>query len=270
MSVATHDHESGIDDHTVIGRALAILDVVTDATQPVALAELSRATGIPKPSALRIANALVARRMLARVGPGYAPGTRLASQAARAAGGCTDLAAQPHLQELSARSRCAVAWFARFDGAEIRLAAASLDSTVPATMRPDNWPTARRLGDRFVFTMLGKAFLAEHPERVPSLLTRPLAPLTPMSQASPRRILEALDRYRESGYAIEAEQVRLGWACAVGRVTDGSGHVVGAVGLTAPWSAIARPSVRADLLRCGEAISAEFHTDTRAIIPTNR
>jgi DNA-binding IclR family transcriptional regulator len=66
-----------VDDGTVLGRALAVINAVAECGPHVALAELSTVTGIPKPTALRIATSLVARQLLTRTARGYALGPEL-------------------------------------------------------------------------------------------------------------------------------------------------------------------------------------------------
>jgi len=63
--------------HTVVGRALAVLEVVAECGTDITLAELARVDRhIPKPSTLRVASNLVARRLLRRTTHGYALGSR--------------------------------------------------------------------------------------------------------------------------------------------------------------------------------------------------
>ncbi|MEV6984738.1 helix-turn-helix domain-containing protein [Sphaerisporangium sp. NPDC051017] len=74
-----------MDDRTVTGRAAAILDAVA-AGDPMTLAELTRAVGIPKPTVRRIAADLMSRRLLARCADGrYRLGVHLLELGVRAA-----------------------------------------------------------------------------------------------------------------------------------------------------------------------------------------
>ena len=66
-----------LDDHTVIGRALAVIEAVIACGSTATLADLARLTGIPKPTALRIASDLVQRRLLRRNPNGYSLGPEL-------------------------------------------------------------------------------------------------------------------------------------------------------------------------------------------------
>jgi DNA-binding IclR family transcriptional regulator len=65
------------DDHTVLGRALAVINAVAEHGPHVRLAELAAVTGIPKPTALRIANSLADRQLLTRTDGGYALGPEI-------------------------------------------------------------------------------------------------------------------------------------------------------------------------------------------------
>src|SRR5690242_2602799 len=66
-----------VDDGTVMGRALSVIDAVAEYGANVTLAELATATGIPKPTVFRIAASLVARNLLNRTARGYALGPEL-------------------------------------------------------------------------------------------------------------------------------------------------------------------------------------------------
>ena len=56
-----------MDDGTVLGRALLVLDACLCTSQVASLAELTSATGLPKPTVYRLAEQLVRRRLLDRV-----------------------------------------------------------------------------------------------------------------------------------------------------------------------------------------------------------
>ena len=48
-----------VDDRTVVGRALTVLEAVAELGPAATLADVAKLTGIPKPTALRIATNLV-------------------------------------------------------------------------------------------------------------------------------------------------------------------------------------------------------------------
>jgi DNA-binding IclR family transcriptional regulator len=86
-----------MDDHTVTGRVLAVLETVAAHDRPMSPAELTRAVAIPRPTVRRIATDLCGRRMLRQgVDGGYllGPGMRAASQSG------LRQAATPNMQDL--------------------------------------------------------------------------------------------------------------------------------------------------------------------------
>src|SRR6478735_1293386 len=71
------------DESSAALRALTLLEQVARSSQPVSLAELTEATGLPKPSVLRILSRLVDAGMLLRepAGKSYVSGPRLGALA---------------------------------------------------------------------------------------------------------------------------------------------------------------------------------------------
>ncbi|WP_446219963.1 helix-turn-helix domain-containing protein [Micromonospora sp. IBHARD004] len=69
-----------MDDHTVTGRVMAVLEAVGALEEAATLAALTRHTGIPKPTVRRIAADLVARKILNRDATGYLWGSKTASR----------------------------------------------------------------------------------------------------------------------------------------------------------------------------------------------
>src|SRR5882757_1619212 len=96
----------GMDDNTVAGRVVAVLDAVAELGGSVSLAALTRSTGIPKPTVRRIAADLVARHLLEHCENGYRLGQRLLELGMSAAEqhGLRNAAA-PYLQDLFARTK---------------------------------------------------------------------------------------------------------------------------------------------------------------------
>jgi len=121
----------GEDDKTVVGRVAAILDAVAEASAPVPLAELTRLTGIPKPTVRRIAASLVARGILGRTEAGYVPGGKMLRYGLHAMSRHpVALAVQPYLQDLHQRSMGEMAWFATAEAGELTVAVL-LDASRP-------------------------------------------------------------------------------------------------------------------------------------------
>lgn len=98
-----------VDDGTVVGRALAVIDAVAEYGANVTLAQLATATGIPKPTVFRITASLIARDLLKRTKRGYALGPGLSRLGEKASLQIEFERYIPVLEELHA-SHGGVAW----------------------------------------------------------------------------------------------------------------------------------------------------------------
>ncbi|MBF6170217.1 IclR family transcriptional regulator [Nocardia blacklockiae] len=247
------------DDHTVIGRAVAILDVVTDAAGPLPLAVLTRRTGIPKATVRRIANDLVERDMLARTPDGYTAGQRLIQQGLQSAyqNGRT-LAVQPYLQDLHLHSRGELAWFATLNGGELTMAGAAFGRPHIATMRVSWWPGMAALGPSMVLLASGRLQLAHQPERAEAVLASGWRPLTRYSVVDRRRMRDLLTRARETGFAREDEQSVLGWSCLATVLRDRDGALVGALGITGRGPHLEARGLPGELRRAARSLEVEL------------
>ncbi|WP_328315977.1 IclR family transcriptional regulator [Streptomyces sp. NBC_00388] len=82
---------------------------------------------------------------------------------------------------------------------------------------------------------LGKAIAAFSPaERRRQLLKGPLVALTGRTVTDPAELAAQLDEVRNTGYAVEAQELTLGDAGIAAPVIDRTGVAVGAVGLVGP------------------------------------
>lgn len=221
-----------VDDHTVIGRTVAILDVISRSDGPVPLAELTRRTCMPKSTVRRIANALVKHQMLISAPDGYLTGGRLIGHRMRATRNVDhSLIVQPYLQELHQRSRGELAWFATVENGELMLAGAVFDRSFGPVVTRRCWPTFASLGSSLVLTAVGRLQVAHNPEQAERVLSTEIRPLTRYSLTDHRKHEALLDRTRDTGVATEAEQVLLGWSCSAAAVRDAQGAMVAAIGL---------------------------------------
>ena len=226
-----------MDDHTVIGRAMAIIDATLDADQPISLAQLSRLTQIPKPTVRRIANTLAGRGLLTRNAVGYAPGQRLITAGNRAAErqGIRMVSA-PYLQELFERAGGFI-WLIETTSLDhLTLVTSVYDHT--AVLYSNDWP--RNFDEPgIIASALGQVVLAGHPDRVEGLLQRGIPRLTRHTPIQPRHVLAALARATSEGLAVEHEQMLLGWSClAIPVAGPGADHaVLGVVDRTARFDA---------------------------------
>lgn len=74
-----------MDDHTVVGGVLSVIDAVADRGRYVSFAELVAVTGIPAPTLFRIAATRVARNLLRRTDRCLAVGPELSHLGEKAA-----------------------------------------------------------------------------------------------------------------------------------------------------------------------------------------
>lgn len=226
----------GMDDHTVIGRALAIIEVTLGADGPISLADLSRLTRIPKPTVRRMAINLTGRGLLTKEDDGYRAGPQLDVLGARAAER-QDIRriSTPPLQELFQRSG-GVVWLIELKQFEqLALVSAVFDrSSLPYS---NDWP--RNLHNASIMaTALGQVVLADHPDRVEVHLQHGIPRLTPRTVTQPGRLLGAIARAIGEGLAVEHEQVRLGWSCLAVPIKgpDSASAVLGVVDRTSRFN----------------------------------
>lgn len=230
-----------IDDHTVIGRAITILDVVVQSDGAVSLAALTRRTGLPKSTVRRIAGDLTDKQMLRGTPAGYLPGHRLVHQGLRATGmhGIAGTV-QPYLQDLHHRSRGELAWYATVDAGELVIATAVFGHAYGDIVGRGRWPNMSILGSSIVLTAAGRLQVAHHPEQAERILYTGCRPLTRYSITDRPKLKYLLDQARDTGLATEAEQVMNGWSCSAAAIYDTNGVMTGALGLIGRNSDYAR------------------------------
>jgi len=250
-----------VDDHTVVGRAVAILDAVVEGTAPIPLAALTRRTGIPKQTVRRIADDLVARGMLERVSEGYLPGERLIHHglvSAHRHGFAVTV--QPYLRDLHLRTRGQAAWLATRREGELILVGAAFGRPYMAPMAKSWFPTMSKLGPSMVLLAAGMIEVAHQPEVADRVLRGGWEPLTPNSITDARRMRCILDEVRDTGFAHEIEQAELGLTCMAAAMRDSSGQLVGAVGLTGRREGMRGPVLRNTLQRSAESLLRDLRS----------
>ncbi|MEU6410063.1 helix-turn-helix domain-containing protein [Microbispora sp. NPDC046933] len=247
-----------VDDGTVVGRVAAILDAVASASGPLPLAELTRRTGIPKPTVRRIAASLVSRGLLNRADDGYVPGGTLARYGLHAlARHPAALAAQPVLADLRQRAPGGIAWLSTVHGGALTLTGATCGREHHAAIRA-RWPTAELIGSSVVLVAGCRLEIAHQPERAARILSAGWRRLTPYSVTDPRRMRSLLAEARDTGVAREDEQTRLGWSCLAAVLRGPGGAVTGILGIAGRTGSLAAPALRAALVRQAADLEAEL------------
>jgi DNA-binding IclR family transcriptional regulator len=200
-----------VDDHTMVGRALAVLEAVAECGPNTSLGDLAKFTGIPKPTALRIANDLVQRRVMKRTPYGYALGPEL-SRLGETASLHRDFDRYlPVLEELRA-AHGGVAWLT---------AGRDLVNLQPVVMVCDTGLSVSRVGGpmpgsvaMLINTAGGHLVLAHQPHLLESVARKGMSPSTPGSLREVNQLFASVNRARQDGVAIESEQSAQGWSCA--------------------------------------------------------
>lgn len=250
-----------VDDKTVVGRATAILDVVAGARAPLMLAELTRRTGIPKPTVRRIAASLAERGLLDRTARGYVPGERLRRYGMLAASRSpATLIVQPYVQDLYQYVRGEVAWFASAGDGELTAVSTAFGKAHVETMRTSPWPPGDLLGPSVVLLASGRLEVAHQPERAERILASGWGRMTRYSVTDPRRMRNLLAAARDTRFAQEDEQCRLGWSCMASLLLAADGTMIGALGVTGRTAAITSRGLRGVLVRSADVLEGELRS----------
>lgn len=243
------------DDHTMVGRVVAITDAVAAANEPLSLAALTRATGLPKPTVRRIANDLVRHQILESTPEGYGLGTRVAFYGLRAVSEKElSVLAPPHLRDLSLRARGEVSWCGEFFGDEVVFRQLSFGHEYREALRTQTWPSASLLGSSIALTAAGRLQAAFDPELSEQLEHTGCQPLTRYSATTPRELRVLLEEARATGLAYEREQVTLGWSCVAAAIVDADDQLRGVVGITGRSSTAAQRSMQRALITAADSI----------------
>jgi DNA-binding IclR family transcriptional regulator len=234
---------------------LAILDLYSADERVLSVGEIGRRLGVHKSSASRLAATLGAAGYLEAAGaPGrYRLGTKLLGLAALVADGdALPRIAVPILERIVQRTG-ETGHVAVLDGTE---------SVTVAVV--DGWQSVRmhsRVGKRSPAhaTAIGKALLSGLPDDEVRARygDRALERRTPRTIRSAGSLLEHLAEARAEGWAADAEELETGLRCVAAPVTDHTGAVVAAVGLSGPAGRLT-PAVTARLGRDLRATAAEI------------
>jgi DNA-binding IclR family transcriptional regulator len=213
-----------------ITRASRILAALEESPGGLSLAQIAQRVELPRSTVHRIVKALTTERFLVPVSAagGVRLGPRLAGLASAALG---ELRQQirPHLERLSEQVN-----------ETVDLAVLDRDHVIfiDQVAAPHRLQAVSAVGARFPAhcTANGKALLAElPPDQVRALLPARLARLTPNTITNRSKLMEQLDRIRQTGTAFDDQEHTAG-ICAIGQtIPDGAG---GRAALTIPLPAL--------------------------------
>ena len=227
-TVGTDDDDRALT--TSLHKALAVLEAVGQANIPPRTAEVALQVGIPRPTAYRIVQTLIAEGYLAQ----DAQSNRLSIglSALQLSASLLDrnrlrLESLPHLQSL-----------ANIAGARANLGILHRNQVLYlAGVEKPSLPTIYTRFGKLApahCCSLGKAILAYLPEtEVQSLLAvQRLTAQTPHTITSAVRFIEELETVRRNGYAFDSEEHVIGSFCVATPIFDPQRRPIGAIGLS--------------------------------------
>lgn len=253
---------------TVIGRVVDILDALEGHVVPVSLAELTLRTGLPKSTVRRLANAMAEEELLVQVPEGYLIGRRVIRQGLRSSQQDVAMAVQPYLQELHMLTRGQITWFGTLDTRGLIVEDGVFGRIRPPFARDEPWRSLSAMfGDSLALCAAGRLQVANDPELAQRVVERGCPPRTRYSASDPRRLRIALTAARETGYAQEHEQARLGWGGAAAALRDSSDRFTGVLAVLARGDGLNVRGLRNNLCRLAAELQRELNELDRAAAP---
>jgi DNA-binding IclR family transcriptional regulator len=238
----------------VLGRTLALLESFETGDASLSLAELSRRTGLPKPTVHRMAAEMCRERMLERLPDGsYRLGLRLFEIGERVhSHRSLSEAALPIMEDLreATRLRIHLAVLEGVDVVYVEILGANLLHQVGS-----------RTGGRFPAhaTGVGKAILAYSPASVvQARIDAGLPRLTARTITTPGTLQRELQEIRTKGFAQDREESHLGVSCVAAPVFGSDKKVRAALSITGRTTSI-------DPARLGPAIRIAANSLSRAL-----
>jgi len=211
-------------------KGLALVDFVADSEESVRLTDLVAATSIPRPTVIRLLDALCRLYVLRVDAAGhYALGSRVAAWGQRFLSGLNITPLAADLVERLVRISNETSFLGVLDGDRV-LYLSAVHS--PQPVRP-----SAQVGTRnpVYCTAIGKVLLAHAPvEQVRLLLSGELRAYTANTITDRQRLLQHLEEIRGRGYATDEAEHEEGVRCVAAPVRDHNGEVTAAVSVSAP------------------------------------
>jgi DNA-binding IclR family transcriptional regulator len=241
---------------SVLRRALSVMDAFEYRDRDISLAELTRRTGLPKPTVFRIVNELLTWGALERSERGYQLGVRLfmlGEKVPRPAS-LRDMAL-PYLEDLYEATHenvnlgvlhgTEVLFLARVTGHRSSDVLLRVGDTLPAHS-----------------TSIGKALLAFAPaEVVQAVLERGLTRLTSHTVVMPGMFMQQLRAVARNGYSVNDEETHRGVVSVAAPVFDRDRAAVAAISVTGSADRVdvhrLAPAVRTATLSLTRLLAAE-------------
>lgn len=256
MGDASGELPTGDAPRSVLRRALGVLDAFDYRDRDVTLSQLTKRTGLPKPTVLRIVRELVKWGALERCESGtYQLGVRLfvLGQKVPREGNIRDLA-MPFLEDLYEATHENVNLGVLYDNVEVLyLARVTGHRSSDVVLRVGETLPAHS-------TSIGKALLAHAPPGVlDEVLRGGLARMTPHTVAMPGMLRKQLRAVAERGYAVNLEETHLGVVSVAAPILDADGTALAAISVTGKAG-------RVDPLRLAPAVCTAARMLSRTLL----
>jgi DNA-binding IclR family transcriptional regulator len=240
-----------------LDRVVAILDLLGASDNSLSLAEICQRMGLHKSTAHRALMALERTGMIERAPASrYRLGLKLYDMGNRAVEQI-DLRSRvhPHLRKLALRVGETVHL-----GVLHKTRVVYIDKIEPINRRVC---ISSRTGtsNPVYSTSLGKAILAYMPaEEVAKTVPKiQFTGFTSKTLTSAEELLEALERVRRRGYAVDDEEMEIGTRCVGAPILDGTGRPIAAVSVSGSATRLAAhcvPAIAQHVVRCSLEISS--------------
>jgi DNA-binding IclR family transcriptional regulator len=246
-----------------LDRVVAILDLLGASDYSLSLAEICQRMGLHKSTAHRALMALERTGMIERAPASrYRLGLKLYDMGSRAVEQI-DLRSRvhPHLRRLALRVGETVHL-----GVLHKTRVVYIDKIEPINRRVC---ISSRTGtsNPVYSTSLGKSILAYLPtEEVAKTVAKiQFTGFTSKTLTSPEELLEALERVRRRGYAVDDEEMEIGTRCVGAPILDATGHPIAAVSISGSATRLAAhcvPAIAQHVLHCAQEITSTLSVET--------
>ena len=250
------------DMNSVLGKVRLILDAFTAESDELTLTELTRRSGVAKPTVHRLAQELLFLGLLERSGTRYLLGLRLFEMGQLVPRQrILRQAALPYMEDLLMVTQETV-HFAVHDGLDVLY----IEKIISHRGLNKQSRVAGRLP--LYCTATGKAILAFSPETLlAQVMAEGLRPVTRHTTVSAAVLRQQLERIRRERIAIEHEETRLGYTSVAVPVFGSSSVLAGALSITAPTVRMNVSRFSGALRTAGLGISRTLQAMARAQVP---
>jgi IclR family transcriptional regulator, acetate operon repressor len=243
--------------NSVIGRAMTVLTCYGPADEGLSLTELTRRSGLAKPTVYRLLVELAGWQLVERSGRQWRLGIKL-FELGQMVPRQRELrtAARPFLRGLHEATGSTI-HLAILDGAQV----VYIEKLEPAGS-PGPLSRAGGLG-LLHCTGIGKALLAYSPDGlIAAVIAKGFERRTPYTIAAPGILLRQLEDIRRANVAYDREESALGVTCVASPVIDGRGIAVAAVSVSGSTTRLRGSRIENAVQAAASGIAAELPTLT--------